>query len=77
CLSSWMLSRKERQRIWHQGFDQARFMGAKCPYSAGSDQAEAWENGWAEGVIRRHGAPHDSVPPAAGWRRLMKLLLGR
>lgn len=72
-----MLSRKERQRIWHQGFDQARFMGAKCPYPAGSDQAEAWENGWAEGVMRRHGAPHDSVPPAAGWRYLLKLLLGR
>ena len=69
-----MLSRKEHERVWHQGFEQACFLGAKCPFPAGSDQADAWEDGWNEGVMRRHGTPHDSEPPVAGWRRLLKLL---
>lgn len=72
-----MMQKVERERIWQEGFDAARYFGAQCPYPEASRQAEIWESGWAEGVMRRNGAPHLSEPPAVGWRRLVKLVLGQ
>jgi hypothetical protein len=71
------MRRVERERIWHEGFDAARSPGARCPYPAASKQAQIWERGWAEGVMRRYGAPHHSEPAAVGWRRLIKMALGQ
>lgn len=67
----------ERERIWHEGFEAARRFGARCPYVENFEHAEIWQCGWAEGVMRRYGAPHHSDPPAVGWRRLVSMMLGQ
>lgn len=72
-----MMRRRDRERIWHEGFEAAQFPRALCPYSKDSQQADIWESGWAEGVMRRSGAPYRSEPPVIGWRRLLRLVLGQ
>ena len=58
----------------HEGFKAGGYFGGNCPYPPGSDEAAAWERGWAEGSKRRAGARHVSRHPAARWQQLLSRL---
>ena len=38
-----------------EGFKAGLLFGSRCPYPAGTDEAELWEVGWSEGVVKRTG----------------------
>ncbi len=68
---------KNRREVWLEGFQAGQYFGSRCPYPMGSKEAETWETGWAEGVLKRTGENYRDEPPPKGWRRLLELFKGR
>ena len=68
---------KELSNVWLEGFQAGQRFGSRCPYPKESAEAETWENGWAEGVLKRTGENYRDEPPPKGWRKLLELFTGR
>jgi hypothetical protein len=58
----------------HEGFKAGGYFGGCCPYAPGSQEAAAWELGWAEGAARRAGARHASQATRPRWQGFLKNL---
>lgn len=56
--------------LWHEGFKAGFLFGSRCPYPAGSAEAETWEAGWAVAVSKREGMSPDK--PKGTIQRLLK-----
>jgi hypothetical protein len=42
---------KAEDEIWREGFSTGEMLvGGCCPYASGSFEAEAWEDGWSQGM---------------------------
>jgi hypothetical protein len=49
--------------IWRAGFDSGHHMlGCRCPFPYHSPQADVWEDGWTQGMLKREGLPYRNHP---------------
>jgi hypothetical protein len=64
---------KAKDEIWQEGFSTGeRLVGGCCPYACGSPEAEAWEDGWTQGVLKREGLDYRDEPGPSGWEQLIR-----
>lgn len=66
--------RKGRAELWHEGFKAGQVFGNPCPYPEGSREHLAWEEGWAEAVMKRTGGDYRNEPSPSGWEKLFNWL---
>ena len=55
---------KPAEELWREGFAVGQRIegGSRCPYCAGSSEAEVWEDGWHQGWLKREGCFHRETP---------------
>lgn len=64
---------KAEDEIWCEGFSIGEVrVGGCCPYASGSLEAEAWEDGWSQGVLKREGLDYRDEPGPNGWKQLVR-----
>jgi hypothetical protein len=52
------------EEIWRAGFDAGqRMLSSRSPFPFHSPQADAWEDGWTQGMLKREGLPYRGHPP--------------
>ncbi|WP_066334549.1 hypothetical protein [Azohydromonas lata] len=67
---------KESDALWHEGFEAGQILNGLNPYPDGSRDADAWDAGWAEGVLKRIGEDYADDPAPSGWHKLLQRLAG-
>jgi hypothetical protein len=54
---------KPAEIIWREGFAAGEVIGGSyCPYRPGSDEADFWEDGWSQGLLKREGCFYREGP---------------
>ena len=54
------------EEIWRAGFEAGQQMsGCRCPFPYHSPQADAWEDGWTQGMLKRESLPYRDCPRGA------------
>lgn len=69
-------TRKELDALWCEGFEAGQILSSLNPYPDGSRNADAWDAGWAEGVLKRTGKDYADKPTPSGWHKLLQRLTG-
>lgn len=51
------------EEIWRAGFEAGQQLsGCPCPFSYHSPQADTWEDGWTQGMLKREGLAYRDRP---------------
>ncbi len=51
------------EAIWRAGFEAGQqLQSCRCPFPYHSPLADAWEDGWTQGLLKREGLPYRSHP---------------
>lgn len=49
--------------IWRAGFETGqRMLSCRCPFLYHSPQADAWEDGWMQGLLKQEGLAYRDHP---------------
>lgn len=49
--------------IWRAGFETGhRMLNCRCPFVYHSPQADAWEDGWTQGLLKQEGLAYRDHP---------------
>jgi hypothetical protein len=61
---------KPFDEIWSSGFETGqRALTCRCPFPYHSPEAEAWESGWMQGLLKREGLAYRDHPLSQGSAR--------
>lgn len=58
-------TREDERKIWSQGFAHGQALSevaGVCPYPRGSDEADAWLDGWYQGALKTDGLSYRDGP---------------
>jgi hypothetical protein len=51
------------EEIWCAGFEVGyQMLSCRCPFPYHSPQADAWEDGWTQGMLKREGLAYRDHP---------------